>query len=448
MRRCREATPDCRAPRSRSAHQPGNATMRSARCFAVALLALLPSLSLPNPSHASKPVTGVVTGHLYAESGDPIPNGSVVVKGTYRGAITDGSGAFRIVDVPAGTHTVVARVIGYKTARRGRVRVASGETTSIEIQLKMAVVRSSPGLEIKGMRGPTRRAAEAPHSLREDSLALFGSWSVEETKTELGLQRFTDSTRPHLSFHEDGTYEHHYGSSAAQDPLACSGRFTAHPSGGSLEGGKRASLWIDLGRCAGLMISKWLVAFSGRDTIVMYPGGGNMIVSDGPTLVYVRDRATLLGHAPDWIDPCPPPVLEMGDWWRVRLQGFSMSLPPDYHEVEVEGKDCDVGSYVASDATGRLFFGLCGFPNQIPTSGGFARFASCTESIGGKVAMLISGERRDGDLPQMFRYYVEADWKDVRPNIHLSLWGEARNMRQVELLLTAMRTVRFEEATR
>src|SRR6185295_10798485 len=124
--------------------------------------------------------------------------------------------------------TIVARVMGYKTARHGGVRVDPGGTTSIDIRLQATVIHLSPGLEIKGMPQPTPRAsgADAPHSVREDSLALFGSWALHESRGDLGSKRFTDSRQPHLSFHEDGTYEHYYGISPAGDPLACSGTFT------------------------------------------------------------------------------------------------------------------------------------------------------------------------------------------------------------------------------
>jgi hypothetical protein len=51
----------------------------------------------------------------------------------------------------------------------------------------------------------------------------------------------------------------------------------------------------------------------------------------------------------------------------------------------------------------------------------------------------------DGDIPQEYRYYLGAAWREVRPNLHLTLWGEAKNLKQVERLLTVLRTVRFDE---
>jgi len=195
------------------------------------------------------------------------------------------------------------------------------------------------------------------------------------------------------------------------------------------------------------MFPQWLVAFSGRDTIVIYPGGGNAIVLDASTLVYVRERAALsLG----WVDPCAIPPTEPGsqEWRRVQLDGFSMSLPPDYHEVEVQGKDAYVGSYEASDSTGRISFGLGGFPVPLDRSEGFSRYGSCSEVIGGKEAKVISAVRLDGEIPQEYRYFLGAAWREVRPHLHLTLWGEAKNLNQVKRLLAVLRTVRFEDERR
>jgi hypothetical protein len=169
------------------------------------------------------------------------------------------------------------------------------------------------------------------------------------------------------------------------------------------------------------------------------------------TMSLLTHHATLAkgrSSKPSWVDPCPPPKIELRDWWRAKLQGFSMSLPPNYREVKIRGKDCYVGSYEASDSTGHLFFSLCGFSDPLTQTEGFARYTSCTETIGGKEARLISAKRGDGDWPPEFRYYIGGAWRDVRPNIHLTLWGEAKNLHQVEVLLAAVRTVRFEEATK
>src|SRR5438093_9657678 len=68
--------------------------------------------SLP-PLDAQQP-TGTITGQVIdSTTRQPLVGVSVVVEGTGLGAITGEDGTFSIGDVPAGTHTLRARRIGY-----------------------------------------------------------------------------------------------------------------------------------------------------------------------------------------------------------------------------------------------------------------------------------------------------------------------------------------------
>ena len=80
------------------------------------VLALLIGLLWPMMSGAQNPVppTGTITGRVVdAGTQQGLPDVSVFVEGTRRGAVTGPDGTFTIGGVPSGSQTVRARHIGY-----------------------------------------------------------------------------------------------------------------------------------------------------------------------------------------------------------------------------------------------------------------------------------------------------------------------------------------------
>ena len=76
-----------------------------------------------------------VTGRVVdSTTQQPLSDVSVVVEGTRRGAVTGPDGTFTIGGVPAGTHTVRARRIGFNGPAQV-VTVAGGGTTAISFAL-------------------------------------------------------------------------------------------------------------------------------------------------------------------------------------------------------------------------------------------------------------------------------------------------------------------------
>jgi TonB-linked SusC/RagA family outer membrane protein len=79
--------------------------------------------------------TGTVAGHVTdSELNRPIANAQVVLVGTTIGARTDESGAYRLVNVPAGTATVRVSFLGFQSTTRS-ITVTSGATTTIDVGL-------------------------------------------------------------------------------------------------------------------------------------------------------------------------------------------------------------------------------------------------------------------------------------------------------------------------
>ena len=109
------------------------------------LLTLIISLPL-----VVKAQTGTVAGMVNdATSGEALAGANVVVEGTNLGAAADAGGSYLIENVPAGTYTVTASVIGYQSSSRN---VSTGEgTVVVNFSLSTAVLEMSE-LEVLASR--------------------------------------------------------------------------------------------------------------------------------------------------------------------------------------------------------------------------------------------------------------------------------------------------------
>ena len=97
-------------------------------------------LALFSPGLAAAQTTGRITGVVTAEGGRPILGVNVTVMGTTLGAVTSDSGRFNIAGVPAGTHQLQARRLGFSAATQP-VTVAAGQTATVNFQLAPTAVQ-------------------------------------------------------------------------------------------------------------------------------------------------------------------------------------------------------------------------------------------------------------------------------------------------------------------
>jgi TonB-dependent starch-binding outer membrane protein SusC len=111
---------------------------RSLLAGATVVALILVSLGAPPAEAQQEP--GVVTGTVVdATTGEPLRGAQVVVRGTQRGALTDGDGGFRITGVPAGAHNVDVTTIGYARGTQA-VTLAAGGTAELAFQLRQTAV--------------------------------------------------------------------------------------------------------------------------------------------------------------------------------------------------------------------------------------------------------------------------------------------------------------------
>lgn len=119
----------------------GRTFPRIARALLVTACVIAGALSLLAAPVASAQ-EGTVTGHVTdATSKQAVSSATVQVDGTRLGASTDQNGRFRIVNVPAGAHTLVVRRIGYLPLRHA-ITVSGGEE-QVEVNLVLTVAATS-----------------------------------------------------------------------------------------------------------------------------------------------------------------------------------------------------------------------------------------------------------------------------------------------------------------
>jgi TonB-linked SusC/RagA family outer membrane protein len=82
-------------------------------------------------------LAGTITGKVTDAAGSPLAAVSVSIEGGSLGATTQDDGTYRIAQVPPGTHTLVARRIGYLLERR-TVRITASEDVTADFQLVAA----------------------------------------------------------------------------------------------------------------------------------------------------------------------------------------------------------------------------------------------------------------------------------------------------------------------
>ena len=109
-------------------------------------------LAVPAAGQATGTIEGVVRE---ATTLRPIGNAQVFITGLDLGGLSAPDGSFRILNVPAGTHVVEARVLGYRTSRT-EVALAAGASATVDFDLTEAAV-SLDEVVVTGTAGQARR---------------------------------------------------------------------------------------------------------------------------------------------------------------------------------------------------------------------------------------------------------------------------------------------------
>ncbi|MFK7847171.1 MAG: SusC/RagA family TonB-linked outer membrane protein [Rhodothermales bacterium] len=104
----------------------------------IILLILLTGFTFPTQDvNAQGTISGAVTDAL---TGDPLPGATVTVVGSQVGSTTDINGRYQITGVPAGTHLVRARFVGFVPLDRENVVITNGGTATVDFGLSESAI--------------------------------------------------------------------------------------------------------------------------------------------------------------------------------------------------------------------------------------------------------------------------------------------------------------------
>ncbi|MBA2459985.1 MAG: carboxypeptidase regulatory-like domain-containing protein, partial [Gemmatimonadales bacterium] len=113
-----------------------SAFARAARVLALAAVAL----GLGAGGLLAQSSTGKIEGRVRDQAGAPIANAQVFIVGTAFNTLTNPQGYYFINNVQAGTISVRAAFIGYKSTQVDGVKVLAGQTNTVDVQLEQTAV--------------------------------------------------------------------------------------------------------------------------------------------------------------------------------------------------------------------------------------------------------------------------------------------------------------------
>lgn len=120
------------------------------RRAAVTLTLLLAGLAVSASSLDAQTRRGSIAGSVHTVDGKVLRGVELAVEGTELSELSSTDGAFLIAGVPPGTHTLVARSIGYRSVSR-EIEVRPDYTTRLEITLSVQAVELS-AISVLGVR--------------------------------------------------------------------------------------------------------------------------------------------------------------------------------------------------------------------------------------------------------------------------------------------------------
>lgn len=127
------------------------------RLFPLLLLSLaLAAAQETGGAKASATISGFV---LDGSSGEGLPGANVYLDGLPMGMATNHDGYFVFSNLPEGEYTIVASLLGYRTARL-RVRLSVGQTVRRDVELPPQAVELS-GVEVEGVEAERRGNIQA-----------------------------------------------------------------------------------------------------------------------------------------------------------------------------------------------------------------------------------------------------------------------------------------------
>jgi hypothetical protein len=147
-------------------------------------------------------------------------------------------------------------------------------------------------------------------------------------------------------------------------------------------------------------------------------------------------------------DPCAGAGVDTTGWKVADAGPFRFSVPSRYQPQRVQGYDSYVGQWLATDKRGVHFdWGM--YSSSLKGAATILRdHVECTTGIGGHPVKVVAGFDAEGRWETGGRkYVVAATWRDVQPGTHLTISVTAPGASDVPMLLSIVRSVRFQPGT-
>ncbi len=185
--------------------------------FLVAMVWCLPG---SNDSYAQSSLSGRVTDAL---TGEPLIGVNVIVVGTNAGAATDLEGRYRVPSIRPGEYSVKVSYIGFETKLFTGIRIESGRSTTLDIELEEHVLSTEEEIVVVGERPLVDvEQSSSTVSIGRDQLEAAPVRGVEEV---VGLQAgvFKDPTGLYIRGGRASETGYIVDGVSAKDPLSGTG---------------------------------------------------------------------------------------------------------------------------------------------------------------------------------------------------------------------------------
>ena len=147
------------------------------RCLFLMFIILFLYLSIATAGQTGK-ITGKITD---ASTGEPLPAVNIIIESTSIGAASDLEGDYIILNVPPGTYTIFASMIGYQKMRVSNVKVSVDRTTKIDFKLSPSVLELGEEVTIVAEKPLIQRDLTATaYSVSSDEIETMPVESFEE----------------------------------------------------------------------------------------------------------------------------------------------------------------------------------------------------------------------------------------------------------------------------
>lgn len=130
--------------------------------------------------------TGKIAGRMVeAKTGEGLPGVNVVVQGTGLGAVSDPDGYYSIINIPPGSYSVKASLIGYATTVVAEVRVKIDQTTEVNFSLRQEAVEMGEVVIVAEKPKVERDLTASKQSLNREEVVKSWGTDLNEVISDL-----------------------------------------------------------------------------------------------------------------------------------------------------------------------------------------------------------------------------------------------------------------------